>query len=400
MGGLLIVTSDVDLPNHQYVPTVGLWKCWIFYDDFPFLLPCLLGAFISANAAVWAMFQVKDEHQERLTRLMSEVRTRRYTMIKDNETDSDTLSIMDQSDPVSSDIRICNTAVSIYQTSHSTALPMLMDRFITNKQKKPLLAADRFNEELDAPEIHSLSELLNKTDLCKTLLCYVILAICTMMFREMDPVYMAQALTFDSQWIGYTQAWSAVSLLVFTFCFQPYVLRTFEHRNMGVFNAIMLAIITVLMPSIYWSVFVDVLNNQWIQLGAAVFVETLMVVFVSTLFVISMNFMNNSIPQEHCGKANGLAQSIASLVRAIGPVATGFIWSESFDYLDSARYSVYWAYVPTFVGFIWMAVHLYCNIKPEFQLSWEERVELKNRKMGIRTLGFVISGNVVTGAGQ
>merc|ERR1711920_445811 len=131
---------------------------------------------------------------------------------------------------------------------------------------------------------------------------------------------------------------------------------------MGMFNSMALAIAVALMPSIFWTMQVDVLNERWIALICCFLVETLMVIFASILFVVSMCFINNSVPPQHCGKANGLAQSLASLVRASGPIITGFIWSESVKYIDNTTYSVYWAYLPSFLGFVWMGFHMFCFI--------------------------------------
>merc|ERR1712154_688470 len=103
---------------------------------------------------------------------------------------------------------------------------------------------------------------------------------------------------------------------------------------MGVVNSLCLAVTVMCTPSIYWTRSVDALDAQWIALVMAFVVESLLVVFASILFVVSMCFINNSVPPEHCGKANGLAQSCAALVRAVGPVVTGFIWSESVKSID------------------------------------------------------------------
>ena len=197
----------------------------------------------------------------------------------------------------------------------------------------------------------------------------------------------------------------------------------------------MLTICVMLMPSIYWTMYVPALNYEWVRLCCAFVVEMSIVVFASILFVVSMCFINNSVPPQHvcliefvfilkiqnenwnclwlmiqCGKANGIAQSGASLMRAAGPVwfhsylssviieaylcsqihtylavwiqvITGFIWSESVQYIDNAPYAVYWAYLPTTIGLFGMSFHMYWNIRPEFQFTWEKQIEM--RKNGV-----------------
>ena len=64
VGGILIETNDVDVEDAEYIPTVGILKWWIFESEYPFLLPCLFGAVISANALLWTVCFIHDEHIE------------------------------------------------------------------------------------------------------------------------------------------------------------------------------------------------------------------------------------------------------------------------------------------------------------------------------------------------
>ena len=54
------------------------------------------------------------------------------------------------------------------------------------------------------------------------------------------------------------------------------------------------------------------------------------------MFVASMCFLNNSVPQNAIGRANGLGQAIASGLRGLGPLLGGVIWSWSMT-LDSTQ---------------------------------------------------------------
>ena len=195
----MINTHDVDLPDDQYIKTVGVWDFWIFRNDFPFLLPCLFGALISGNALIWTLYQVKNENQAKLRKLLTSSLDPQASMgytkgQKDIDLDSDLYAIsLLKEENSKSDICIFDNAVSIYQTNNSCSLPILNEGFFYgNKQRTPLLMKmsefDKFEENEDEEmEIHSLRQLIKETDLIKTLLCYVIIAICVMMFREMNP---------------------------------------------------------------------------------------------------------------------------------------------------------------------------------------------------------------------
>jgi hypothetical protein len=52
-------------------------------------------------------------------------------------------------------------------------------------------------------------------------------------------------------------------------------------------------------------------------------VSSLKNVFTTMIFTASMILLNNSVPQDQRGAANGLSVSLASLFKAIGPAGGG-----------------------------------------------------------------------------
>ena len=46
-------------------------------------------------------------------------------------------------------------------------------------------------------------------------------------------------------------------------------------------------------------------------------------------FTATVIMITNSCPLSHLGALNGLAQSLASLVRGVGPWAAGWLWTQS-----------------------------------------------------------------------
>merc|ERR1712172_113051 len=205
------------------------------------------------------------------------------------------------------------------------------------------------------------------------------------MYQEMNPVYMAQALSFSSQLIGYAMAFSGGSLLLFTYFVQPWFLRTFAHRRMCMVCAVSCCAVFLHMPSIHTLirvvVFGSVFGGDSERTMALVFtfVNSLGgVVFASIMFVCSMCWVNNAVPNHCVGRANGIAQSLAALVRAVGPALTGFIWSASVNSIESNTVAVFYAYLPSFALMVLIAVEIFFFIGDDMQLTVEQRAQ-KNK---------------------
>eukprot|EP01083_Nonionella_stella_P275685 936474_1 len=210
-GGILIVTNDVDVPWDQYQPTTGIIKFWIFEKQYPFLLPCLVGAIISFNALIWVLMFVHDEKV---------IYPRSLTQSTDYNT-------------ITSDL-------------DSLVVSVLQD----NSQR---------------PNFFCCANLM--------------VAICT----------------------------------------------------------------------------------------------------ASIIFVCSMCWLNNSVPNEYVGRANGLGQTGAALVRAIGPTMTGFIWSATVNDIEHNKLAVYYAYLPSFILCMFINTWIYLFITDDAQLVYEE-LQQKKRK--------------------
>ena len=116
----------------------------------------------------------------------------------DNDMDSDVDSMMMNTEGmVTNSLGIYDIkAVSIYQTNNSSSLPIVTEggltgfsRFTPQNEKQALLERDQFDDnesnDPDHPQITSLMGLLTQTELKHTMLCYIIIAISIMMFREM-----------------------------------------------------------------------------------------------------------------------------------------------------------------------------------------------------------------------
>merc|ERR1712228_2748 len=238
-----------------------------------------------------------------------------------------------------------------------------------------------YNEHYqDYDELSTVSDLLTKTSFAHALLQYGVAAISHMMFKEMGPVFMAQALLFDSIYIGYSQAFAGAILFGFTLFVQPYCLKRFNHCKLQIFCALSCCVFVLCMPSTYWF---SKINDEryefmttpvWLLMMVFV-VEMFVTMTVSIVFVVATCWVNNSVPQHALGKANGIGQSMAAFVRGFGPLLTGFIWSESFVQIDQKNisYAVYYAYLPGAILYIVASIDCLLYIPSNLQFTWEQR---------------------------
>ena len=333
LGGILIETSDVEVSDDDYIKTTSILKWWIFEYEYPFLLPCLCGAVIAALALSSAILFI---HNEKI----------KYHELDDNHSQSTYVDINDiididhdsitskmemtttKSEPFQIDNKIC------YDPAHHNSLPTpdeftAMGRKFETDQLKLLgnnvknMETDDFITSFRNYQIKTAKDMFKRTLLPHCLLQYAMAAISHMMFKEMGPVYMAQALLFNSEYIGYTQAFGGGILFFFTLFMQPWLLKKYNHRLLCMwFGALGSVICVYWMPSIYWFTFAKniFLSQKLFLLLLACLCEGVFTGTFSVCFVVSACYVNNSVPNTHIGKANGVGQTVAAFVRGVGPM--------------------------------------------------------------------------------
>ena len=93
--------------------------------------------------------------------------------------------------------------------------------------------------------------------------------------------------------------------------------------------------------------------------------------FSTNLFVVSICFVNNSVPPKAVGRANGLTQAAGSALRGLGPLVGGALWSWSISM--ESKFAVYIAYlfmaIPTAISVMWC----YCFLDNDISKTWTER---------------------------
>ena len=420
-GGLFIETSDVDVPDDEYIATRGVIPFWILERDFPFLTACILGAFISGNAVIWVMCHVHDEKMnvnplKRTNSVDSDSVHCDYEVAKVGAVEQqegvpptqslNELSLRSQmeatpGDGIHSMNMIHSKRLKEILSPRSGPVSQPHDALLKQKKQIPLQPVSQMkngdgndpNDLTDFSDGHTedadltVYALLTTTKLNHGLMIWTLLVMGFMMYQEMNPVYMAQALSFSSQLIGYAMAFSGGSLLVFTYSIQPWFIRTFRHRTMCIVCAVASCLVYLQMPSIFTLIDRLEIENEIVFAMILSFINSMLgVVFCSILFVVTMCWVNNAVPQSCVGRANGMGQTTAAFVRAVGPTVTGFIWSGSVDNIDSNPVAVYWAYLPSFTCCALIALWIYLFIDDDMQLTFEQRqTRTKSNKIHVKS---------------
>eukprot|EP01084_Bolivina_argentea_P084620 152963_1 len=382
LGGILIETHDVEASDDDYIKTTSILKYGMFESDFPFLLPCLCGAFISGTALLCAFLFVRDE---RVNYDKLDYQSNDHYDISDDKAVSIMSSELEMT-YTKSEIDF-DTTKYVYDPSYHNSLPTPQEfsAMKTKFQPDKMQLLSRKKMENESNNNHREIVIDNTTDMFKhtmlphSLFQYSLAAGSHMMFKEMGPVYMAQLLLFDSQFIGYTQAVGGVALFIFTLFMQPWFLKTFNHRYLCMYlGALGSTLVCLSMPSVYWFTFANdtILTTSWFLLIMVCLIESIFTGTFSICFVVSACYVNNSVPNSHIGKANGIGQTVAAFVRGVGPIITGFIWSESVTKIeDGDHWFVYFAYSPAAILYCVMCIHLWCKIPSDLQYTWELRAK-------------------------
>lgn len=203
----------------------------------------------------------------------------------------------------------------------------------------------------------------------------------TQLWNQLAPIYVVQSLDFDSTETGIVMAVGAASLSIFTFFIQPYFLKRYKYKPLSIVFSLLLFFTILLMPSVSL-LKNDNPNNIYVLLICASALHASKYAFASIIFVTTLCFMNNSVPPSQCGRVNGIGQSLSALMRGIGPITGGAIWSWSMT-LDGTwmeRYKAFPAYLFTFLFLIITTFCLSCLIKSDMQKPWEDKIAEKHQK--------------------
>ena len=359
-GGVLLVSYDIDDldENGNYKESESILPFEPFYTMYPYLLPCLFGSILSVITSVFIIIFIQDLKEYRNI-LVSDIETNdkikpKYkTSLTTIDEDGETLqqSLMG----IESD---ANTTHSLHTLIKSTTKV---------KGETIPLATKETNDSND--EYDTLSKLVCNTPLKHCLVIVSSFMVFLIGWNAQAAIFLAQGLDLNSTEIGIFMAWTGIVLLSYTWLVQPYCFKRFSHRPFYIFNGIGMMFIIIGFPSLRWLPYETM--NTGLLVGLASFVGGFKFVFSVSMYVLANVFTNNSVPSQYVGKAHGIAQSLQSLFRGLGPIITGGIWSYSMT-LDYP-FAKYYAYFVLLFCEVFAMIWLILFVNNDIQYSYEDR---------------------------
>lgn len=149
---------------------------------------------------------------------------------------------------------------------------------------------------------------------------------------------------FGSSEIGFMLATSGAGMLVFTTMALPLIARNSKlwMFNVGILGAIPLAFGWPLLAVFNYHVVVPNIHNPSTQKMIMWFLLITLCILKNVMATLSftavMILVNHSVVEDYLGLVNGLGQSMAALMRGVGPALGGLLWSlaikENFVYFN------------------------------------------------------------------
>ena len=225
-------------------------------------------------------------------------------------------------------------------------------------------------------EFETLGELFSYTHLSMGLLFQAFVNGSFIIFDELFPLFCAELIKYGglgmtSLDIGIVLAWQSVILVFWPFFIQPHIILKYNLIKSSEMSTIVCLISCMLTPALTFltSKNTPIINGKTYNLVILLcFLTTFKVAGASILFTSCFCFVNNSVPNLNVGKANGLAQTIASFVRGIGPTFAGFLWSWSTT--QTWKGHAYTGYTLSMICFVAMFVIL-LKMPKRLQRPWE-----------------------------
>eukprot|EP01083_Nonionella_stella_P006805 19691_1 len=387
-GGSLVYTWELD-KNGMHRPSEGVLQWWVFYKQLPYLLPCLLGAVVSMISFVLTLIYIKDVNVDpeptkhvssdiQSLNGISDTRSLPMVMLKRDHTLVEwRYSSMDCTR---------NKNIRFTKASHDRALSLIGDSAMpTNSLYNCIVACKNVDPEKGKLleknaknngiiQIDSIADLFRKTKLVHPLVINSLIMLMLVAWNSIVPYFMAQTLQMNAIDIGIYMAWTGIMLFVSTWYVQPIVFDNFNHRKVYIAFGIAMLIVILLFPSI--ALIPHVLSwNKYVLLSVVALVGGFKHAFATMLYLAAICFLNNSVPNHACGRANGLGQAVASGLRGLGPLFGGILWSWSMTL--NTKWAVYVAYIYMFIPSAYSVIHCVLYIDKDCQKTWEERYNMK-----------------------
>lgn len=172
---------------------------------------------------------------------------------------------------------------------------------------------------------------------------------------------------FNTDEIGLLLTIQGVVVIVFQLGFFPPLTRRMGAVRVFQWGTLLSAVFFIVFPA---AAYIMDFHDSYLTWLTLILVMTFKGVPDVMAFISVIMLVSNSSPPQHLGATNGIGQSGASLMRTVGPVAVGAMWTVSTRWTFNLH---------QFTVFVIMAVVslitflLSLQFKTEHNLPWEDR---------------------------
>jgi hypothetical protein len=316
MGGMLASPCNND--SAVLGPNVSLGLCKGdgngLFDKKPFLLPCIAAACTSVLALVGTMFFMSES----LPRLTGNNGSIEYKQVGSIDEDAMYKKNSDLQMYVNDDIELSTTIKAVSQDS------FVLDQ---EKDEQPLSIAHGVESK-----ILSAMPWYKQKNVLLALEGYASIAFCFIMLDELIPIFASApkeegGLDFSPSELSGPLAFGGLVLVLWILFGYNWMNERFGIINtckQGLYQTLPM---TLMFPLCSIS-FVPAMPMMWIAI-------TVKYIAATNAFTSCLVLVNLVAPKESLGAVNGLGQTLASGVRALGPALAGIMWAGSIQVFNA-----------------------------------------------------------------
>eukprot|EP01112_Ceratiomyxa_fruticulosa_P016045 TRINITY_DN4813_c0_g2_i1.p1 TRINITY_DN4813_c0_g2~~TRINITY_DN4813_c0_g2_i1.p1 ORF type:complete len:566 (-),score=80.97 TRINITY_DN4813_c0_g2_i1:33-1730(-) len=327
--GLIVAPSLAGVLCQPVLKYPHLFSEGGFFDQFPYSIPCFLSGALTLIGFVSGYFIIEEKStnktkQEKKYIQLKEMQTETQDESEEKNISEDEQSLSQDSE---NDSAISFEATEGREESLSSTITIPPPKI--NNSTILIIEDEQKPKEEKEQERVSLLSLLKQTDIYTSLLCYLFLVICVVLYLEMFTLWATSSITdgglnFKSDQIGF-------ALTSIGFVLVPYQLFVFPNieRKIGSLRLFRVAMFCQAIVFPCFPLLNNFLSNKyalWIGLFIAnIFRASSTTTAYTSLYVL----INNSVDPRKRGSVNGIAESIASVAKGCAPIIGGLVFSWS-----------------------------------------------------------------------
>lgn len=288
------------------------------FERKPFLLPCMVASAISVVAIILTVFLLEEDRSQYSHRVDRTGNT--YKAVPDDDISTSEGPMMR-----GNSVSLFKKNSDLYQYDIDVE-DKEIEMGVLDKSNQRASGTDNACQNSLPPGSLSQQAWYKQTNILLALSGYALIAFCYIILDELVPIFASAdivdgGLAYSTSKLSGPLSFSGTILVVWMLVGYPWVSKRFGTIRTCIFGLIQTIPLTLLFPMSS----VSFLNTDvvfWTSMG-------LKSIAGSNAFTSCLVLVNLAAPKESLGEVNGLGQTLASGVRALGPFLGGVMWAGS-----------------------------------------------------------------------